>query len=140
MSDGEEVTEHAVGRRGGVGDHEDVASVDVALGVVEVKPGLGVDAAHRADHLRGEQDVVDRDHLEQQVDARLVIDAGVEEDVLHHVLGQRRPLAACRRAREAAPVIGHRAAAVRDDEAQRREVLEQVDLMNCMNAVVSALR
>ena len=44
--------------------------VDVALRVVVVMPGLRIDAAHRADHLRGEQDVVDRDHLQQQLDAR----------------------------------------------------------------------
>ena len=51
--------------------------VDVALGVVVVEAGLRVDAAHRAHHLGGEQDVVGRDHLEQQLDARQVIDAGV---------------------------------------------------------------
>ena len=56
--------------------------LDVALGVVVVVAGLGVDAAHGADHLAGEQDVLDRHHLGQQVDARLVVDAGVEEDVV----------------------------------------------------------
>ena len=83
---------------------------------------------------------VDVDHPEQQVDARLVIDAGVEEHVLHQVLGQRRLLQHVGQAPVAAPVIGHGAAAVRDDEAAGREVLEQVALRcNCMNAVVSAL-
>jgi hypothetical protein len=46
-----------------------------------------------------------------------------------------------RQATEAAPVVGHRAAAVRDQELQRREVLEQVALVrHCMKAVVSAFR
>ena len=64
--------------------------------------------------------------LRQQVDARLVVDAGVEEDVVQQVLRQQRLLQLLRQAAEAAPVVGHRAAAVRDEEAQRREVLEQV--------------
>ena len=71
---------------------------------------------------------VDRDHLGQQVDAGLVVDAGVEEDVLQQVVLQQRLLQLLRQAAEAPPVVGHRAAAVRDDEAQRREVLEQVAL------------
>jgi len=54
----------------------DRQGVDVALGVVEIVPRLRVDAAHGADHLRAEQDVLDVDHPEQQVDAGLVIDAG----------------------------------------------------------------
>src|ERR687886_327512 len=32
--------------------------LDVALGVVEAVPGLGIDAPHGADHLAGEQDVL----------------------------------------------------------------------------------
>src|ERR1700683_4397745 len=48
--------------------------LDVALGVVIGKAGFRIDAAHRADHLAGEQDVVDRNHLREQVDAGLVID------------------------------------------------------------------
>ena len=66
--------------------------LDVALRVVEMVPGLGIDAAHRADHLAGEQDVLDRNDLRQQIDAGLVIDAGVEEDVLEEVLAQQRLL------------------------------------------------
>src|SRR6185437_2123806 len=41
--------------------------VDVAAGVVEVVAGLRVDAAHRPDHLRAEQDAVRVDDREQQV-------------------------------------------------------------------------
>src|SRR5499427_8252738 len=37
--------------------------VDVALGVVEILSGLRILAAHRADHLGGEQNIVDRHHL-----------------------------------------------------------------------------
>src|SRR4029077_9294173 len=56
--------------------------LDVALGVVIVVASLRVDPPDSADHFAGEQDVVDRDHLGQKIDARLMIDAGVEEDVL----------------------------------------------------------
>ncbi len=56
--------------------------LDVAPRVVVEVAGLGIDAAHGADHLGGEQDVLGRDHAREQVDARLVVDAGVEEQVL----------------------------------------------------------
>ena len=58
----------------------------------------------------------------------LVVDAGVEEDVVQDHVREQRPLHVLRQAAIAAPVIGHRAAAVRDDEPQRREILEQVRL------------
>src|SRR3954470_24222942 len=54
---------------------------DVAPGVVVVLPGVQVDPTDRADHLGAEQDVVHADDVEQQIDARLVVDAGVEVDV-----------------------------------------------------------
>src|SRR5262245_52474108 len=54
-----------VGRRQG-------RALDIPLGVVEAEAGLRVVALHGAHHLRGEQDVVDRNDLEQQVDARLM--------------------------------------------------------------------
>src|SRR5664280_3890451 len=40
---------------------------DVALGVIIGKTGFGIDAAHRADHLAGEQDIFDRNDLGQEV-------------------------------------------------------------------------
>ena len=58
---------------------------------------------------------------------RLVIDAGVEEDVVREsarASGGR--FMSCAEPAVAAPVVRHRAAAVRDDEAQRREILEQI--------------
>src|SRR5450631_1969606 len=48
-----------------------LGGLDIALGVVIIETGLGVDAADSADHLGGEQHVVDRDHLGQKVDAGL---------------------------------------------------------------------
>jgi hypothetical protein len=90
--------------------------------------GLRVDAAHRAHHLRAEQDVLRVDHLGEEVDPRLVVDAGIEVDIVHDMAGKRRLLEHVGQAPVASPVIGHRAAAVRDDEAQRREVLEEVAL------------
>ena len=89
-------------------------------------PGLRVDAAHRADHLRGEQDVVGRNHLQQQVDPGLMIDAGVEEDVVEDELGQRRLAHHVGEPAEAAPVVRHRTAAVGDDEPDGREVPEEI--------------
>src|SRR5204863_6632407 len=46
-----------------------VERVDVALRVVPVVAGLGIDAPHRAEHLRGEEDVVDVDHAAEKIDA-----------------------------------------------------------------------
>src|SRR5688572_3409578 len=51
--------------------------VDVALGIIVVMTSLRIDAFDRAQHLRCKQDVVDRNDLRQQFDARIVIDAGV---------------------------------------------------------------
>src|SRR3954470_10527963 len=45
---------------------ERACALDIALGVVIGEAGLGVDAAHGADHLAGKQDVVDRDDLGQE--------------------------------------------------------------------------
>ena len=58
----------------------------------------------------------------------LVVDAGVEEDVAHHVLAQGRPLQHVGQPAVAAPVVRHGAAAVRDHEAQVGKSREQVAL------------
>src|SRR5436309_229139 len=89
----------------------DADRVDVALGVVVVVAGLRVDAAHGADHLRGEENVVGGEHLEQEVDAGLVIDARVEEHVVQQVVLQQRLLEILGDAAVAAPVVRDRAAA-----------------------------
>src|SRR5690606_8540359 len=90
--------------------------VDVAPGVVEVVAGARVDAADRADHLAGEQDVLRRHDLGEQVDARLVVDARVDVHVAEEVLLQLRLAQRHGQTPEPAPVVGDRAAAVRDDE------------------------
>jgi len=59
-----------------------VDRIQVAPGVVVAVTCLRIDLAHGADQFRGEQDVVERDNLEQQLDARAVVDAGVQEYVL----------------------------------------------------------
>src|SRR5262245_35702601 len=59
--------------------------VDVSLGVVVVISGFRIDAAHRADDLRGKQDVVDRNGLEQKLDARPMVHTGVEVDILEEL-------------------------------------------------------
>src|SRR6202158_4309388 len=93
---------------------EDGRGLDVTLGVVIGKAGLGIDAAHRADHLAGEQDVLDRDDPRQKVDALLLIDAGVEEDIVQQMILEQRLLQLLRQATKPAPVLGARAAAMRD--------------------------
>ena len=90
--------------------------------------GLGVDAAHGADHLGSEQDVVHRDHAGQQVDARLVVHAGVKEQVVQQMVFEQGLFQLLRQAPVAAPVVGCGAAAVRDDEFERGEILEKVAL------------
>ena len=103
-----------------------IERVDIALGVIEVMARFRIDPAHGTDHLRAEQDVSDVDHLGEQVDARLVIDAGVEEHVAHHMLCQRRTLQHVRQAAIAAPMIRNGSAAMGDYETQRRKVAEQI--------------
>jgi len=100
--------------------------LDVTLGVVPGEVAVGVVASDRAKHFRREQDVGRLDHGSEQVDAGLVVDAGVEEDVVHQVALDRRALLPGGDALETAPVVGDRAAAVRDHEPQRREPAEQV--------------
>jgi hypothetical protein len=85
-----------------------------------------IDAFHRADHFRREQDVFRRHHFGEQIDAGLMIDARIEIDVVLDNLIELRPAVVERDSAETAPVERHRTAAVRDDQFQRREVLEQV--------------
>lgn len=56
-------------------DLADIERVDVAFGIVEIEPGGRNDPAHRTTHLATEQDVLVVDHVGQQIDAGLVIDA-----------------------------------------------------------------
>ncbi|AMK25230.1 hypothetical protein K426_21614 [Sphingobium sp. TKS] len=63
----------------------DIERVDITLGIVEIMARRRINTAHRADHFRSEQDILVVDHVRQQVDARLMIDAGVEEDVVHEM-------------------------------------------------------
>src|SRR5690606_29781901 len=101
---------------------------DIALGVVEIVPSGRIDPAHRADHLAAEQDVLRVDHLGEQVDARLMIDAGVEIDVVHQVRVEARLLQHVCKSAVAAPMEWHRTAAMRYDESQTRETSEKVPL------------
>src|SRR5215210_5385477 len=58
--------------------------------LVDARIDLAGIALEHLDLVGCEQDVVDRHDLEQQVDTRLVIDAGVEEDVVGHDLVEFR--------------------------------------------------
>ncbi len=77
--------------------------------------------------------VVQRDLRDQQVDPGLVVDAGVEKDVAHQVLGQGRAAEHVRQPPVAAPVVGHRAPSVRDHQPQGGELGE-------LASVIEALR
>jgi hypothetical protein len=56
----------------------------------------------------------------------LVIDAGVEEDVVLHDLVELGPIIVEGDPAEAAPMERHGPAAMRDDQLERRKVLEEV--------------
>ena len=58
------------------------ACVDISLRVIEELARLRIAAAHSANHLRAEKDVVDRDDAGQEFNAGLVIYTGIEGDVL----------------------------------------------------------
>src|SRR5208282_221097 len=98
--------------------------VQITLRVVEVVPRLGIDATHRTHHFRSEEDVLGGYDLEQQLDAGQVIHTGIEEHVFQQVVAEQRALQILREATVPAPVIGNGAAAVRNDEAQRRKIAE----------------
>src|SRR5271165_1780468 len=63
--------------------------LDVALRVVKVMTGLWVNATNRADHLAGKQDILGRDDPGQKIDARLVVDARIEENVAQKMVAQQ---------------------------------------------------
>jgi hypothetical protein len=89
-------------------------------------PALGIDASHGAHHLRAEEDVVGGNDREQQIDSPLVVDARVEEHVVADEIRWPRALHVLREPAVSPPVIWDGPAAVRDDHAQRRKVLEQI--------------
>ena len=105
---------------------ENFARLDVALGVVVVVAGLRVDAAHRANHFGSKQNILHRDHGVEQINARLVVDTGVKENIAQQMFFQQRLLEFLRQATETAPVVRHSAAAVRDQKLQSWKVFEQI--------------
>ena len=56
--------------------------VDITSRIIEKMSGFRIDAPHRADHFGGEQNVFCWNYIEQQIDAGLVVDAGVEIHVV----------------------------------------------------------
>src|SRR5712691_5366538 len=101
-------------------------SVDVTLGVIEVMPRLGIDAADGTHHLGPEQNVVDRHDLQEKLYPGIVIHARVEEDVVANQVDERWSLHVLRESTVAPPVIGDGPAAVGNDEAQGWKVPEQI--------------
>src|SRR5215471_20615553 len=101
------------------------AGIEIALGIVEIVACRGIPALDGADHFGTEQDVVCRNDASHEFDTGLMIHASVKEDVVEEFL-HRTLLLFERETAIATPVEGHSAAAVRDDEAQRGEVLEEI--------------
>ena len=99
--------------------------IDITFGVVELVAGLRIDAANRADHLGGKQDVVDGIDLGKQIDARLMVNAGIEPNMFFIISSSGGRLLLSE-ARDIGPNGRRRAAAMWDDQAQRWEILEQV--------------
>src|SRR3989441_7963854 len=100
--------------------------IDIPLRVVEVVAGFRIEAADCTDHLRSEQDVVGRHDLQQQLDSRQVVDAGVEEDTVANQVAERRARLVLGEAAVPGPVVRDRTAALRNDEPQRRKILEEI--------------
>src|SRR6202011_692084 len=100
--------------------------VNVALGVVEIMARLGIDAFYGPEHLRSEENVVDRNDFSEQVYARLMVHAGIKVDVPQQKFSQRGALQILRDTAITAPMIGNRAAAMRDYEFQGGEILKNV--------------
>src|SRR5262249_15366689 len=98
---------------------------------------------YRSKHLRPEQDIIQIHHLEQQLNAALVVHASIEEDITHHMLLQWWPVEHVRQAAITAPVVGHRPATMGNDEAERRKVPEQItlyELHECRGVGVDIVR
>ena len=91
---------------------------------------LGVDATHSANHFAGEQNVIHRDHLGQQVNARLVVHAGVKEDVVQQMLLQQRLL----------QLLGQAPVPCGIKNFSVGKSLNRSEVRHCMKAVVSAFR
>src|ERR1700674_4941772 len=102
---------------------QDSRTVDVPPRVVEIVAGFGVDALDGTDHFRSEQDVVRGNNFGHAIDSRLVVHTRVEVHVVEQEFFERRALHVLRDAAISAPVIRHRASAMRNDEFQRRKIL-----------------
>ena len=60
----------------------DFAVIDIAFGIIEIMTGFLIDTPYGAHHFRSEQNILVWDHVQQQIDTRLVIDAGVKIDII----------------------------------------------------------
>ena len=88
--------------------------------------GCRIDAANGAHHFGSEKNVVDGNNLEEQVDSRLVIHARIKEYVAADHLIQRRALRILGKPAISAPVVGNRAAAMRNDESELRKIFKEI--------------
>jgi len=100
--------------------------INIAFGIVIMMASAGINAAHRPDHFRGKEDILFRDHLQQQVNAVLMIDTSIKKDIVQHPLIPITQTAILGNAAEPAPMLVHRPAAMRDDKANIWKILKHI--------------
>jgi len=99
---------------------------NVTLGIVIVVACLRVYAAHGADHLRSKQNIFDWDDTREQINARLMVDAGIKVNVIEQMVLEQRLFQLLRQASETTPVVRHCATAMGNEELQGWKILEQI--------------
>lgn len=114
---------------------EDLASIavpklrtgdDVSTSIVVVKSSCWIYALNRAQHFGRKENIIDGYHLGQEIDSGLMIDASIEEYVLKKMRVESRALHFLRQPSISTPMVRHSAASMRNDDLERREVLEQI--------------
>src|SRR5207253_11114725 len=70
--------------------------------------------------------VIDRNNLEQQVNARLVVNTSIEEDIVAHHFIEWRTLQILGEAAITSPMIRHGSTAMRNDESDRGKIFKDV--------------
>ena len=66
--------------------------INIATGIVKIVPSVRVNTSDCTDHLGCKQNVPGRNHIQQQVNALLVINAGIKKHIVQQQFFQWRPL------------------------------------------------
>jgi len=91
--------------------------------VLEVASGFGIDGIHRAEHLCGEQNVVDADSLDKKLHRLLVVDRHVPVDLARDILEGFEAFFNVHTALPV-PVVGDGAAAVGNDDLELGKIFK----------------